>query len=320
MAYRMPAGGMEVKMVHAIARKMMFRTILSLAAALVILLSVFGIIRADDPADPVLNVIPLTDQNFSCSYAGTAHHFILDLPEKPEGAPLVLMLPGYGNTAESFRTSVHFEAEANALGYAVAYVTGARNPNDPVSAVGWNSGIGAAGNDDVAFLVSLAEYLQQAYFLDGRRIYAVGFSNGAFMAHRLAMEAGSTFSACVSVAGLMPAKIWTLRNERNDISFFQITGEKDDVVPKNSDGSAKYARDPAIEDVMAYWAESNGLDLAGSEELGNGSVLTKFRGGHTPNQVWHLVIKNGRHSWPGVKLNGIDANRLILEFFEAVSR
>ena len=137
------------------------------------------------------------------------------------------------------------------------------------------------------------------------------------MAHRLAMEASDTFSACVSVAGLMPVKIWDARNEVNAVSFFQISGEMDDVVPKNSDGSAKYAKDPAIEDVMAYWSDSNGLDRCESEEIGKGSVLTKCRSEETPDQVWHLEVKNGRHSWPDAKLNGFDTNRLILEFFEA---
>ena len=139
------------------------------------------------------------------------------------------------------------------------------------------------------------------------------------MAHRLAMEAGDTFSACVSVAGMMPAKIWQNRNDTNDISFFQITGEKDDVVPKNSDGSAEYAPAPAIEDVMTYWAMSNGLEKCESEEIGKGSILTKYRSDEKKNQVWTLFIKNGRHSWPNEKRCGIDANSLILAFFETVS-
>ena len=42
-----------------------------------------------------LKVIPLKDNHFSCSFDGVKHDFILDLPEKTEGAPLVLLLPGY---------------------------------------------------------------------------------------------------------------------------------------------------------------------------------------------------------------------------------
>ena len=289
--------------------------------AAVLLLALFFIrcIQANDLPAGELEVVHRKENRFDCTFEGVKHGFILDLPEKSEGAPLVLLLPGYGNTAESFRLTTHFEQDANPLGYAVAYVTGARDPNNPIGSVGWNSGISPEGNDDTAFLTSLAEYLQQEYSFDRERTFAVGFSNGAFMAHRLAMEAGDTFSACVSVAGMMPAKIWQNRNDTNNISFFQITGEKDDVVPKNSDGSAAYSKNPAIEDVMAYWASSDGLDISDSDQTANGSVLTKHQSDEKPDQVWDLLIKNGRHSWPDIKMTGIDANCLILEFFDTVS-
>ena len=292
--------------------------IILFASLILFLLSILPA-PAKDLNEASLTVEQIKENTFSCIFDDVKHNFILDLPGKAEGAPLVIMLPGYGNTAESFRTTAHFEEQAAPQGYAVAYVTGAKDPYDKLSSFGWNSGIKAEGNDDVAFLVSLAEYLQQKYSFDAKRTFAVGFSNGAFMVHRLAMEAGGTFSACVSVAGLMPAKVWNERNEANDVSFFQITGEKDDVVPKNSDGSVKYSKDPAIEDVMAYWAGSNGLEICGSDDLENGSLLTKCRSDDSSQQVWSLLIKNGRHSWPSTKLNGIDANGLILEFFGTIS-
>ena len=301
---------------------MMLRTIFHKPLAAVMLLVslfFFSCAAAADAPGGLSEVEHLKENFFSCRFDGIKHKFILDLPEQTKGSPLVLMLPGYGNTAESFRTTIHFEQKANARGYAVAWVTGARNPNDPLSSIGWNSGIGSEGNDDTAFLTALAKYLQKEYSFDDHRTFAAGFSNGAFMVHRLAMEAADTFAACVSVAGLMPVKIWDARRERSDISFFQISGEMDDVVPKNSDGSAKFAKDPAIEDVTDYWAESNGLVLCGSETIGNGSVLTRYCGDQTGNQVWSLLVKNGRHSWPDVKMNGIDANSLILDFFDEVS-
>ena len=263
-----------------------------LSAVLLTALCIIGCAQANG----TLEIEHLKENSFSCTYDGVKHNFVLYLPEKTEEAPLVLMLPGYGNTAESFQLSICFEQEAIPRGYAVAYVTGAKDPNDPVSSFGWNSGIAADGNDDVPFLVSLAAYLQNEYSFDTGRTYVVGFSNGGFMVHRLAMEAAGTFSACVSVAGMMPAKIWDSRNDENDISFFQIYGEKDDVVPKNSDGSVKYAKDPAIEDVMAYWAASNGLDSCDDEETGKGSILTKCRSDQTSNRVWTLSVKGGRHS------------------------
>ena len=275
------------------------------------------------PAEPaVIEAEPLTDvvqgENgaFTCTYAGISHACIADLPEQAEGAPLILVLHGYSGTAESFRSTQHFENAANPRGYAVVYVTGAPDPNDPTSGNCWDSGLGQAGNPDTAFLKSLALYLQETYKFDPQRTFAVGFSNGAFMTHRLAMEASDTFAAVVSVAGMMPKQIWESRNSTNSVGVFQITGEKDDVVPKNSDGSAKTAQAPAIEDVMDYWAESNGLSGQGSEEIGNGSELIRFAGSDSQKQVWHLRVKNGRHSWPSPDYTGIDTDTLILDFLD----
>lgn len=258
------------------------------------------------------------ENRFVCSFEGIKHGFIVDLPAEPENSPLVLMLHGYGGTAESFRLTAGFEQDANPLGYTVVYVTGAADPADKTSSTGWNSGIGATGNDDTGFLVALTEALRKLYPIDPDRVYAIGFSNGAFMAHRLALEAGNTFAAVVSVAGAMPESMWKNRPESCAVSVFQITGEKDDVIPKNSDGSAKYSRMPAIEDVIGYYAEANGLETAETETIGKGSVLTRYSDAARGGRVWHLVVRDGRHSWSGESVTGIDTNQIILEFLEAL--
>ena len=256
-----------------------------------------------------------SDNIFTCSYEGVKHDFLVFLPDSTDGAPFVLMLHGYGESSGSFCSRVHFEEEACKRGFGVIYVDGAPDPNDATSASGWNSGIGREGNNDTAFLCSLAAYLEKEYSFSKDRAYAVGFSNGAFMTHRLAMEASDVFSGLVSVAGKMPEKVWNSRNTENHVSFFQVTGQKDDVVPKNSDGSSKYSSDPAIEEVMDYWAGSNGLKESSEEVIGKGSVLTKYSG-EGEKKVWNLMVKGGRHSWPEESLCGFDMNSLILDFLE----
>ena len=274
--------------------------------------------KQGETAVPAIEDVVQEEQDmYSCVYDGVKHGFLVELPAETEGAPLVLMLPGYGNTAESFRLQTHFEEDACPRGYAVAYVTGAPNPNVPTSSNGWNSNADPEGNKDAEFLVALADWLQKTYALDKSRTYAVGFSNGAFMTHRLAMDAQETFAASVSVAGLMPESVWEERRENNSVGFFQITGEKDDTVPKNSDGSARYARAPAIEDVMEYWANSNGLELSETGLIGEASVLTKYSSAEKQPQVWHLVVSDGHHSWPNEQYNQINTNTLILEFLDS---
>lgn len=266
--------------------------------------------------DELTDVSQISDGKYTCTYENVKHDFIVYLPDNTENAPFVVMLHGYGDSAEGFCNNVHFEEEACQKGYAVIYVEGATDPNDSTSSKGWNSGISSDGNNDVAFLCSLAKYLEKEYSFSEEKAYAVGFSNGAFMIHRLAMEGSDVYTGFVSVAGKMPERIWNSKNENNNISFFQVTGEKDDVVPKNSDGSSKYSNDPAIEDVIDYWASSNNLIQNDSTEIGNESVLTKYSNDDTDVRVWNLDVKNGRHSWPDESLCGFDMNSIILDFFE----
>lgn len=60
----------------------------------------------------------------ACRFDGVGHGFIVDLPAEPEGSPLILMLPGYGHTAESFRLETGLERDAASLGYTVVSVAG----------------------------------------------------------------------------------------------------------------------------------------------------------------------------------------------------
>lgn len=278
--------------------------------------SLCGCGREDEQKQYLENIVWESETKITCTFDGVKQYALLDLPEKTEEAPLVLMLHGAGQSPEGFREMIHFEKQANPLGYAVVYVAGATNPSDTTLPVGWNSGISSTGNRDVEFLVTLAEYLQQEYLFDKERTYAVGFSNGAFMVHRLAMEASDTFSAVASVAGKMPARIWEERNKKNKISVLQITGEKDEVIPKHSDGSAKTAIDPAMEDVMEYWANSNGLELTETVTVGPKAALEKFGSKEKTTKVWHLFVKDAHHSWYSEKINKIDATAVILDFFE----
>ncbi len=260
-----------------------------------------------------LNVNSISGNHFTCAYNEVHHDFIVDLPEVPEGSPLVIMLPGYGNTAESFRLETGFHENANAQGFTVVYVTGASDPGSKASATGWNHDSKKGGNKDVEFLTSLASYMHDEYGTDENRCFAIGFSNGAFMCHRLAVEASDTFTAVVSVAGSMSASPWENRSEKNKVGLFQITGEKDDVIPKHSDGSAKYSKAPAIEDVIDYFVSTNKLDNMETITIGMDSSLTKYSCAEG-KPVWHLVIKDGRHSWSSASITGVDTNQVILDY------
>ena len=264
---------------------------------------------------PLTDVTKVDEDKYSCSFDGVEHYFLLYLPEQVEGAPLVLMLHGAGDSPEVLRRNSSFEEDAVPEGYAVAYVSAAPDRDNPTAGKVWNSGIGiATGNDDISFLISLTSYLEKEYKLDSKRTYAVGFSNGAFMVNRLAIEAADIFEAAVSVAGVMPDSVWDQKPDKLHIGFFQITGLSDAVVPKHCDGTAESSVAPAVEDVISYFAEANSLGQAVEEEIGNDSTIIRYEADNKDVSVWHLMVTNGYHSWPSENITGINTNELILEF------
>ncbi|MBO4393620.1 MAG: prolyl oligopeptidase family serine peptidase, partial [Spirochaetales bacterium] len=265
---------------------------------------------------PLSDVTVLSDGRFSCTFDGVKYDFIVDAPSVTEGSALVLMLPGYGGTAESFRQDTCFHEEANKKGYTVVYVTGAPDPSDSTSSTGWNYNGLNTGNNDVEYLVALASYIHENCHTDSSRCFVIGFSNGAFMCNWLAIEAQDTFSAVVSVSGSMQKTAWEERPRSLNMGLLQITGQKDEAIPKLSDNSAKYSIAPAIEDVIDYFVSSNGLTHSEATAIGKSSTIEKYSGDRTQKRVWHVLVSDGRHSWSAEDLTGIDTNKLILDFLE----
>ena len=75
-------------------RKITLTTLLLLAFLLIT-----GCGQKKTEEEKIENIIREKADRYSCTYDGVKHSFLLELPEKTENAPLVLMLPGYGNNA-----------------------------------------------------------------------------------------------------------------------------------------------------------------------------------------------------------------------------
>lgn len=263
------------------------------------------------------DVVMCSSNFYTCYFDGVKHDFIVDMPDTNiTNIPLIIALHGYGNTASSMRLSTNLHEEANKAGIGVVYVTGASNSNDATSAPSWNSGIGDMANDDVGFLVALKYYMAENFDTDSSNTFVVGFSNGAFMTHRIAVEASGEFKGIVSVAGMMPAKIWNKMNKNLSISVFQITGTKDDVVPQNLNKSADSSINPAIELVMNKYVELTKSDLYATTDIGKNSVLNKYHN-EASVEIWDLLIRDGRHSWPDENIAGFNINKLIVDFINS---
>lgn len=123
--------------------------------------------------------------------------------------------------------------------------------------------------DDVAYVRAVVEDVKAKRAVDPRRIFALGFSNGAYLAHRLACEQADVFAGIVSIAGAgtdgpcRPAL---------PVAVLQVHGDADEVVPlrggKLGGGLPRGGDAPAVFETLAAWARRDGCgDLGEAHDL-----------------------------------------------------
>lgn len=264
------------------------------------------------------NAEKLDECIYLCAYIKDQRKFSLYLPSSiQEEIPAILALHGSSRSVYSFKEDTHLDDIACSNGYAVIYVEALPNKIDKTIPTGWNSGVGDTGNDDLGFLRSLAKYTQEEFSFDPNRTYICGFSNGAFMVHRLALEANDVFKGFVSISGMLPKSIWDNKKSIEKINLLQVNGTKDDAVSMHLNGSANYSKDTAIEDVINYYINQCKLDNYLEEQYTKRTTIYKYE--NSKSKAWFALIEDDHHSWPQEKYMEFDAGNLIIEFFDSLN-
>ena len=118
------------------------------------------------------------------------------------------MLVLHGNhpdaTGQMMRDWTTFDEQADAFGFAVAYPDGVGGRRADGRGV---TKADEAGVDDVAFLRALIDTTAGRHGTHPDRTVVAGVSNGAFMAHRMALEASEKVAVFAAVAGGLPASL-----------------------------------------------------------------------------------------------------------------
>ena len=293
----------------------MLKKIITFVMILSILAGICSCAKTPRPQSQITDVVQTKDNTYECQSKGITFKFVLFLPEKVDGnTPLILMMTGLNTNSSGFQLQTHMDETACPRGYAVCYV----QPGLKTGGKGWDCGFWDPKEvDSLDYLVNLVIYLQDEYGLSKTKAFAAGFSNGGFMAHRVAMEASDTFLAVASVAGVMTNKIWDERADKTSIGVLEIYGTYDSAIPQNGNKAALPY--PPIEEVMEYWAQANGLKASGTEQLSDKAELTKYTAFLNKKQVWTVKIDGGKHEWPTKDIAGFNANELILNFFDQCS-
>lgn len=156
-------------------------------------------------------------------------------------APVVVVVHGTGQDGEHFYDESGWRQKADAEGIIAVFPTGLvycyhedengdgdfDDPGEQKVTTKWSSGVfddrlppcsteeiamlppdrralaDHPVRDDVAFFGAILDHLESDYVVDSRRFYVTGFSNGASMTSRLALEMSDRFAAAASHAGFL---------------------------------------------------------------------------------------------------------------------
>lgn len=195
-------------------------------------------------------------------------------------APLVLFLHGYGEQADLARRSGFDRVVEEQGGIGVS-------PSGTVDRLGrrfWNGASGCcdlfrSGVDDVAYLSAVLDDAMARYRIDARRVFVVGFSNGAFMAHCLACERASRVTGIVAMSGTNWLDVDRCRPDA-EVSVLQVHGDADDTVAFLGGSLLGIVRFPGAEASTAAWARVDGCE-GGIEALGAIDLVSRIDGRET---------------------------------------
>ncbi|MDQ6948515.1 MAG: hypothetical protein M3256_20220 [Actinomycetota bacterium] len=263
-------------------------------------------------------------QHLQLDFGGMTRTYRLFIPftlNRQRPAPLVVVLGGYNDTADTTAQLTHFDPEASSNGFVAVYPEGV--------GLSWNAGFccghNGYGADDVGFVNAVIDQLQSEYRIEAVQVYAVGFSSGAFMAYRLACEDSSRIAGIGSVAG---ATALETCHPAKPVSVIEINGTVDPQVPFQGGevmptGTADHPI-PSAANLVQGWAQLDACPGASTLQTKGPVTITAWVTCQAGTGVNLIAVDGGDHSWFAPALGptdgAIDATDAIWHFLDSHRR
>lgn len=185
-------------------------------------------------------------------YAVTAPPKYVDTQEWP----LLILLHGYGGAGAQAGEYTGLAKLASSSKGTFFYVA----PNGLRDSQGnraWHPSSRHWPSWDVEYLLAIIKDVSAKYRIDSKRVYVVGRSQGAHMAHRMACDASETIAAIVSVAGQV-TKSAVGCSPKQAVSVAQVHGTADEAIGYY--GDVNVPGDPSVpsaHETIAVWARND---------------------------------------------------------------
>lgn len=309
------------------SRKLHLMTILLSAVSICLVLSVAAWAQE--------GTLKVGSNTIELQVGGKARSYIGQVPNSYElnkPVPLVVVLHGTGGTPKRILSLGHFYKYVELKGFiAVA-------PSSLGHA--FNEGAGRGGPevkevDDVAFIEAVIDDVRKRAEIDPARIFLAGFSSGASMAQRVALESSYDIAAVVAPAGHLWAPERTPARAR---PLLLMWGTADKLNPMQG-GKVPYRRSgvtldkPGPIETAAGWARRLGCKSGPHESTPSEGVRKMAWKGCNEGAVveLYLVEALGHHwgggrplpvpdKWIGPYSDRINTTELMWDFFQRHSR
>lgn len=254
--------------------------------------------------------------------------------------PLVVFLHGAGGSARQAMLQTGLARLAERAGFIAVFPEGLGGPpgQDNNGGQTWNAWncCGYARDqqsDDVGYLAALIARLKADHPVDPRRIHLAGFSNGAMLASRFALERPGVVAAIASVAGYLPCDAPT---PKEPLPVLVVHGNHDRMArfgpTEAHPRTGRFCEDFPAKAQVDFWVRGLGLK-AKPQQVQDGKksrvrVERYGKGGRA--QVEFVIVKGGGHAWPGgareryrycdLPTPDPDATALVWDFFKRQAR
>ena len=225
----------------------------------------------------------------------------------------MLNFHGFGGTADRHLRFADMRPLADSGTFILVYPQGTLLDGSPH----WNAGLKTDRNksdaDDFGFVEALIDEISSDYNIDPARVYACGYSNGAFFSYALACYHSDKIAAIGSVAGTMMAETYNECNPSHPTAMVNIHGTSDAVVPYGGTEGLK-----SIDAVLAYWTGFNNTSATPTVNRITDGATTIERHSYTDGDKntsgEHYKVINGGHVWFDINYEGANTSALIWNF------
>ncbi|MDQ3737716.1 MAG: hypothetical protein M3337_00925 [Actinomycetota bacterium] len=258
---------------------------------------------------PVREVL---DERGEIDIDGQERWFLMTTPPEHDGEtplPLVLDFHGLGEGAEVHRLTSEMPAYAREHGFVAVLPHGSGEP------VGWGVEPDVARNPDLQFVARLLDRLERRLCIDTSRVYATGFSNGAFMSSSIACAMPDRFAAVAPIAGAnilcegfeRPMPVFAVHGTSDAILLFNggINLEGEPGADPTSSSAEPEGLPPAdlegagYPENMTRWAGFNGCQRMATEKSVADDLLMRRWDCPEGADVEFVIVLGGGHTWPG---------------------